>query len=78
MATITGTGITDDGTPARLIKVALAVYSVVVFATLAGSLGAFFLDKEQKRATEPAGDVISRAGGSPGSDRRGTGPATAR
>lgn len=50
MATITGAGITDDGTPARLIKVALAVYSVVVFATLAGSLGAFFLDEERKRA----------------------------
>lgn len=29
---------------ARLLEVALAVYSVVVFATLAGSLGAFFLE----------------------------------
>ncbi|MCW4385554.1 ion transporter [Salinibacterium sp. SYSU T00001] len=49
MATITGTGITADDTTARLIKVPLAVYSVVVFATLAGSLGAFFLDEDRRK-----------------------------
>lgn len=43
MATITGTGVTATSTFARILQVLLATYSVAVFATLAGSLGAFFL-----------------------------------
>ncbi|WP_019482739.1 MULTISPECIES: hypothetical protein [unclassified Arthrobacter] len=43
MATITGTGITPTDHFARALQVLLAIYSVAVFATLAGSLGAFFL-----------------------------------
>lgn len=49
MATITGSGLTPDTAFARILQVLLAVYSVAVFATLAGSLGAFFL-----RGSDPA------------------------
>jgi voltage-gated potassium channel len=44
LATITGQPLSPDSGPARILEVALAVYSVAVFATLAGALGAFFLD----------------------------------
>lgn len=43
MAAITGSGITSTGTFSRMIQVLLAIYSVAVFATLAGTLGAYFL-----------------------------------
>lgn len=49
MATITGSGLTPTTPFARILQVLLAVYSVAVFATLAGSLGAFFL-----RGSDPA------------------------
>ncbi len=51
MATITGTGLTPTTAFARILQVLLAVYSVAVFATLAGSLGAFFL-RGESRATD--------------------------
>ncbi|WP_341952133.1 hypothetical protein [Salinibacterium sp. TMP30] len=50
MATITGTGLTPTDTFSKIVQVLLAVYSVAVFATLAGSLGAFFLRKEEPTA----------------------------
>jgi voltage-gated potassium channel len=43
LATITGEPLAAAGALARVVEVALAVYSVAVFATLAGALGAFFL-----------------------------------
>ncbi|TDW31100.1 ion transporter [Cryobacterium psychrophilum] len=43
LATVTGTGITTADPFSRILHVVLAVYSVAVFATLAGSLGAYFL-----------------------------------
>lgn len=43
MAAITGNGITGTSTFSRVIQVLLAIYSVAVFATLAGTLGAYFL-----------------------------------
>lgn len=43
MAAITGDGITGTSTFSRILQVLLAIYSVAVFATLAGTLGAFFL-----------------------------------
>lgn len=43
LATITGGGIEATDALAQFLQVVLAVYSVVVFATLAGSLGAYFL-----------------------------------
>ncbi|QHO71005.1 hypothetical protein BHD05_05785 [Marisediminicola antarctica] len=43
LTTVTGSGITStDGFP-RVLHITLATYSVAVFATLAGTLGAFFL-----------------------------------
>ncbi len=47
MATITGSGLTPTSAFSRILQVLLAVYSVAVFATLAGSLGAFFLREER-------------------------------
>lgn len=55
MATITGTGIIPQSGFARAIQVLLAVYSVAVFASLAGSLGAFFLRGDDWRHETPAG-----------------------
>ncbi|WP_258058715.1 hypothetical protein [Arthrobacter sp. B1805] len=52
MATITGSGLTPTTSFARILQVILAVYSVAVFATLAGSLGAFFL-----RGTAPSSSL---------------------
>ncbi|QNE15658.1 hypothetical protein [Pseudarthrobacter sp. NBSH8] len=43
MAAITGSGITGTSLFSRIIQVLLAIYSVAVFATLAGTLGAYFL-----------------------------------
>lgn len=44
LATITGEPLSADGGIARGLEVVLAIYSVIVFATLAGSLGAYFLE----------------------------------
>jgi voltage-gated potassium channel len=49
LATVTGEPLTAAGGVARLVEVVLAVYSVVVFATLAGALGAFFLERRNER-----------------------------
>lgn len=49
MAAVTGTGITGTSTFSRIVQVLLAVYSVAVFATLAGTLGAFFLREKSDR-----------------------------
>ncbi len=46
LATITGSGFTVQTGLAKILHVSLAVYSVAVFATLAGTLGAFFLRGE--------------------------------
>ena len=52
LATVTGEPLRTDAAFARLLEVVLAVYSVIVFATLAGALGAYFLDRS--RSAEPA------------------------
>jgi hypothetical protein len=44
------------------MRIALAIYSVVVFATLAGSLGAFFLQRPDEKARQVALD----SGNTPG------------
>ncbi|SCL70925.1 voltage-gated potassium channel [Micromonospora citrea] len=55
LTTITGEPLAANDTFAQILELALAAYSVVVFGTLAGALGAFFLsrqrDEEQGRAT---------------------------
>ena len=43
LSTITGSGFSHQSVLSRVVHVALATYSVAVFATLAGSLGAFYL-----------------------------------
>lgn len=57
LATITGEPVGQPGGFARVLEVLLAVFSVVVFATLAGSLGAYFLES---RGSHESGQ--SRAG----------------
>ena len=46
MATVTGAGITAIDPFAKVVQLVLAIYSVGVFAALAGSLGAYFLRSE--------------------------------
>ncbi|WP_233563817.1 ion transporter [Cryobacterium tepidiphilum] len=53
LATITGGGIEATDALAQFLQVVLAVYSVVVFATLAGSLGAYFLRAADPRPVAP-------------------------
>lgn len=50
MTTVTGAALSAEGAFARLLEVVLAVYSVVVFATLAGALGAYFLQRNERDA----------------------------
>lgn len=57
LATITGTGFTAETVLSRFVHVGLATYSVAVFATLAGTLGAFFL-----RGQFPASPVVGPGG----------------
>ncbi|EYR62427.1 hypothetical protein N866_08580 [Actinotalea ferrariae CF5-4] len=49
LATISGEPLGADGGVARVVEVVLAVYSVAVFATLAGALGAYFLERPRDR-----------------------------
>lgn len=57
MSTVTGTGLSAEGVFPRILEVTLAVYSVVVFATLAGALGAYFLEhREDQRAAQQAAE----------------------
>jgi voltage-gated potassium channel len=51
LATITGQPLGRPDGLLRLLEVALAVFSVVVFATLAGSLGAYFLEARAEPPT---------------------------
>ena len=52
LATITGEPLARPQPFANLLEVLLATYSVVVFAALAGALGAFFLGDRQQRARD--------------------------
>ncbi|MHA7156405.1 hypothetical protein [Arthrobacter sp. TMN-50] len=66
MATITGAGITPSDPFARILQVSLAIYSVAVFATLAGSLGAFFLrDQVPTAQVATPGDASPELGQAP-------------
>lgn len=54
LATITGEPMNRPDAFARTLEVILATYSVIVFATLAGTLGAYFLESaERRRSTQP-------------------------
>jgi voltage-gated potassium channel len=65
LATVSGEPLSADSGLARFLDVLLAVYSVAVFATVAGALGAYFLDRNRDDAEE-----APRSG-----DRPGTTPA---
>jgi voltage-gated potassium channel len=57
LATVTGQPFGVDSGVANTVEVMLAVYSVVVFATVAGALGAYFLqrpDREVQGGAEPS------------------------
>jgi len=54
LATITGEPLAADDAFAKVLEVVLAGYSVAVFATLAGAVGAFFL--RQGSDPSPSGD----------------------
>lgn len=56
LATVTGEPLAADDGAARVIEVVLAVYSVAVFATLAGALGAYFLRRPEGDAAAAAVD----------------------
>lgn len=56
LAATAGEPLTVEG-PAQLLEVALVIFSVVVFATLAGSIGAFFLEREPLRLSARPGGV---------------------
>ena len=70
LATVTGEPLTADSGLARVLEVVLAVYSVAVFATLAGALGAYFLD-ERSRTPAPQGTTPA-ASDRPAADTGGT------
>ena len=53
LATVTGQPLTAEGALARILAVVLAVYSVAVFATLAGALGAYFVDDRHRNGAPP-------------------------
>lgn len=50
MAAISGQGLQEESGMSKVLSIALALYSVAVFASLAGALGAYFL-RDDKRAT---------------------------
>ncbi|SFF77430.1 hypothetical protein [Blastococcus tunisiensis] len=58
LATVSGEPLSAEGGLARFLDVALAVYSVAVFATVAGALGAYFLDRNRP---EPATTQVRSA-----------------
>ncbi len=59
LATITGEPIAQPDGFAKVLDVALAAYSVVVFAALAATLGAYFL--ERQRLTSPGPTPVTTA-----------------
>ncbi len=60
LATVSGEPLSADSGLARLLDVVLAIYSVAVFATVAGALGAYFLDRNRSAA-----DRTARSGDAP-------------
>ncbi|MFI7604263.1 hypothetical protein ACIBTV_03980 [Micromonospora sp. NPDC049366] len=61
LTTITGEPLRANDTFSQVIELLLAAYSIVVFGTLAGALGAFFLDRDRRgEQSSPTGE---RAGG---------------
>lgn len=68
MSTVTGRELGAQGGFPRVLEVVLALYSVAVFATLAGSVGAYFLrgESDDKPDGEPGSEPDDKSGGEPG------------
>ena len=62
LATIAAEPLASPAPAARILEVVLSIYSVAVFATLAGALGAYFL--EQRPAVVASADPALRTSGS--------------
>ncbi|MEV4273428.1 hypothetical protein ACIODS_16750 [Micromonospora chalcea] len=52
LTTITGEPLGATDTFAQILELVLATYSIVVFGTLAGALGAYFLDSDKRQRNE--------------------------
>ncbi len=68
LATMTGEPLSATGGVADIIEIVLAAYSVAVFGTLAGAVGAYFLRKE------PAPTSVETASAALSERRRGSRP----
>ena len=58
LATVGGQTLGQQAGAIRLLEVALILYSVIFFAALAGSVGAFLLEGREQEAAEKADDVL--------------------
>lgn len=58
-AAVVGEPMTDDSTFARILELLLAIFSVLVFATLAGTVGAYFLERRGEDASADASHTAS-------------------
>lgn len=69
LTTVTGEPLGVDDGLAQVVELVLALYSVVVFATLAGTLGAFFLEQRaDSSAPTDRSDRVPTHGGRPGAE----------
>ena len=59
LATITGEPIARPDGFAKVLEVALAAYSVVIFATLAATLGAYFLERQRLTSPDPTSSTTA-------------------
>ncbi|HSM01966.1 MAG TPA: hypothetical protein VK960_05950, partial [Acidimicrobiia bacterium] len=59
LATITGEPFAQLDGFAKVLEVVLAAYSVVVFAALAATLGAYFLERNKSTAPNPAPTAVA-------------------
>lgn len=60
LAAISGEPLTDQSAVAAWLEVVLALYATVVFAALAGSLGAFYLQRQSEQSHGAAGAPPAR------------------
>lgn len=75
LATIVGQPLNASGLFPRLLEVVLAIYSVAVFATLAGTIGAYFLhNRAGGPAPTPATEPIQEQPDEASEHREGTRP----
>ncbi len=59
LATITGEPVSRDTPVAHVLEIVLALYSVVVFAAVAGTVGAFFLERRDEQRQDSGSTDVS-------------------